>query len=557
MSNILTPVSLWKNFDDSLDTKAETINEKSFDGIKIEYLNLYGRDTGDGRVKIYAAFATNTTAPADDVVILLPDSSCTVDEQLMKYFVRCGYSVLMPDYRGKWKDTENYTVYPESVKYANLAECGRRKDFADDDASKTSWYEWVAVARYCLSFLKNREGTGKIGVVGIRDGGEIGWKLAATADITCLVTVCAAGWKTYTGYYKFGSQEPQFDDERYRFMAGIDSQAYAPFVRCPVLMLCSTNDERFDYDRAYDTFSRINEKYAGDSVITYSVHCNGCINVEGTKDMFLFLDKFVRERHVFLPKPAVITVMADEEQNLIARAEFDPQGIPEEVGMFMAEDCIDPTAREWVAVPLKKSEENTRDFYLNIYEKASSVFAFCYARYTNGFTVWSRMTVRKISGKFRNMKKKCRVLFSAKNDADSFSIADRSFALGGIFLTSDAVLPQVVEKGNGLKGAYSVCGLMTFRGNSPCYAPDDDSILKLDVFCDNPADVNFCMEDMDSGTKYRTSVHIAGGIWQNVLLESKNFKNDQGMHLAAFNKGKLRFTIMCGEQYAINNVMWL
>lgn len=556
MSTILTPVSLWKDFDDSLDTSAELLSEKSDGEIRTEYLNFYGRDTGAGRVKIFAAFSSNKNAPSDSAVILLPDSSATIDEVLLKFFVKRGYSVLMPDYRGKAEGAENFTVYPENVSYANLSECGRHKDFVDEDAFKTSWYEWVAVARYCYKYLLSRGFEGKIGVVGIRDGGEIAWKLAAGVSVSCLVTVCAAGWKTYSGFYKFGSQEPVLDDERYRYIAGIDSQAYAPFVRCPVLMLCSTNDERFDYDRAYDTFSRINEKYVGDSVISYSVHCNGCIDLDGTKDMFLFLDKFVKGRHVFLPKPAVITVMTDNEQNLIARAEFDPQGVPEEYGLYMAEDCIDPAAREWTPAPYKGGSGQTRDFYLNIYEKTAAVFAFCYARYTNGFTVWSRMAVRKVSGKFRNMRRKCRVLYTAKNGADSLSISDRSFALGGVFLTSDAVMPQVVEKPDGLKGAYSVCGLMTFRANSSCYAPEDDSILKLDIFCDNPAEVRFCIQDMTAGVNYYTHSRIAGGIWQSVLLESKDFKNEQGLHLQSF-KGKIKFTITCGEQYAVNNVMWL
>ena len=556
MSNILTPVSLWKNFDDTLPVQAEITGESTEDGIKTQYLSFYGRETGAGRVKIYAAFAQDTTAPADDAVILLPDSSGSVDGALMNFFVRRGYSVLMPDDRGKTEGAENYTVYPENVAYANYSERGRYRDFADEDALHTSWYEWVAVAKYCYNYLKERGGVNKIGVVGLRDGGEIGWKLATIADLACLVTVCAAGWMTYGGYHKFGGQEPQFDEERHRFIAGIDSQAYAPFVRCPVLMLCSTNDERFDYDRAYDTFSRINENYVGDSVISYSVHCNGCIDVEGTNDMFLFLDKFVRERQVFLPKPAVITIMADEEQNLIARAEFDQQGVPEEFGMFMAEDCIDSVMREWTPAPYKGGRGGTRDFYLNIYEKTAVVFAFCYARYTNGFTVWSRMAVRKVSGKFRNMRKKCRVIYTARGGADSLSIADRSFALGGIFLTSDAVLPQVVEKADGLKGAYSVCGLMTYRLNNPCYSPSDDAILKMDVFCDNPAEVVFTMRDMDGGEKFVAARQIAGGIWQSVLLESKDFKNGQGMHLASFNK-KLRFSIVCDEQYAVNNVMWL
>lgn len=555
MSNILTPLSLWKNFDDSLPTDAQTLSVKADGGVKTEYMNFYGRDTGAGRVKIYAAFMSDASAPSDDVVMLIPDSSGSIDEALMKFLVGHGYSVLMADYRGKW-ECENYTVYPENVSYANLITCGRHMDYVDEDAFKTSWYEWVAVERYAYKYLKERGGVGKIGVVGIRDGGEIAWKLAASVELACCVTVCAAGWKTYSGYCKFGSQEPVLDEERYRFIAGIDSQAYAPFVKCPMLMLCSTNDERFDYDRAYDTYSRINENFASESVISYSVHCNGCIDVQGTKDMFLFLDKFVRDRQVFLPKPAVITVIADEEQNLVARAEFDEHGVPEEYGMFMAEDCIDPVMREWTPAPYKKGEGHIRDFYLNIYEKTTVVFAFCYARYTNGFTVWSRMAVRKVSGKFKNMKKKCRVIYTAKSGVDSFSIADRSFALNGVFLTSDVVLPQVVEKADGLKGAYSVCGLLTYRLNNPCYAPEADSILKLDVICDNPADIIFGMQDIKTGEKFTFVQNVAGGIWQRVLLECKDFKNEQGMHLSSFNKN-LKFTIICGEQYAVNNVMWL
>lgn len=555
MSNILTPVSLWKDFDSSLELDAEVISRKTEGNTKIEYVRFGGRKTCSGRVKICAAFAGSSVQSSSEAVMLLPDSTSGIDEALMKFFVKSGYSVLMPDYRGAAEGSEYFTEYPEDVSYANAAECGRHRDFVDEDATETCWYEWVGVARYACKYLRER-GITKIGVVGIRDGGEIVWKLASCEELACAISVCAAGWKVYSGYSKFGATEPALDDERYRFLAGIDSQAYAPFVKCPVLMLCSTNDERFDYDRAYDTFSRINEKFVGQSVITYSVHCNGCIDDDGTKDMFLFLDKFVRGRQVFLPKPAVISVITDTEQNLVARAEFDGMGVPEEYGMYMAEDCIDSVMREWTPAPYKSGSGAFRDFYLNIYEKTSVVFAFCYAKYTNGFTVWSRMAVRKVSGKFKNMRKKCRVIYSSRNGADSLSIADRSFALGGIFMTSDAVLPQVVDKGNGLRGAYSVCGLMTYRHNTPCFAPDEDSILKLDIFCDNPAKVAFCMADVKSGEKFTVVLDVAGGIWQSVLLESKEFKNENGMHLANFCR-PLRFTITCGEQYAVNNIMWL
>ena len=40
MSNILTPVSLWKNFDDGLPTDAVILSEKSEGGYDTQYINF-------------------------------------------------------------------------------------------------------------------------------------------------------------------------------------------------------------------------------------------------------------------------------------------------------------------------------------------------------------------------------------------------------------------------------------------------------------------------------------------------------------------------------------
>ena len=81
---------------------------------------------------------------------------------------------------------------------------------------------------------------------------------------------------------------------------------------------------------------------------------------------------------------------------------------------------------------------------------------------------------------------------------------------------------------------------MTYRFNTQCFAPDEDSILKLDIFCDNAAAVQFTMSDMSSGQIYEATLNVAGGIWQNILLKSKDFLSDQGMHLQSFT-GRLRW----------------
>lgn len=558
MSSILTPVSLWKNFDDSLDTMPVTLGEKIENGIKYEYVTFSGRDTGRGRVSVYGIFASAEKNPSRNAILILPESAKALDEELLKMFVESGYSALIVDYCGKTDGAERYTVYSENIPYANLQTCGRFKDYVEESADKTSWYEWVAVGIYARKYLTKKLDTSNIGVVGIRDGGEIAWKLACAAQFSCVVTVCACGWKAYSGYGKFGSEEPELDEERYRFLAGIDSQSYAPYVRCPVLMLCSTNDPEFDYDRAYDTFSRINPDYADGSVISYSLDAYACIGVKNKTDMFMFLDKCVKQHQVFIPKPAEITIAADDEDNLVARASFDDQGIVDSYGMYMAEDSKNSTLRDWVSTPYKrKISNNEHEYYLNVYEKSAMVFALCYVKYSNGFTVWSKIAVKKLSGKFRNSQPRCKVLFSEKNGVDCFSIANKiGQAVGGIFLKDSGILPEIVERGNNLKGITSRCGLSTYRLNSPKYAPDKDAIIKFDVYPDCDTTLEITMRDVVANEVYGMIVSVIGGVWQSVILKDKDFKNVEGASVSDFTKNIL-FSITGKDPFVVNNLLWL
>lgn len=558
MSSIFTPLTLWNDFDDSPELNAEVSASKISDGIVFENVRMLGRETGQGRVNIFGVYAYSEEAPSGETVMIFPDSSDGIDEDIIKLFVGRGYSVLMIDYRGEWEGCENYTVYPENIEYANTVKCGRHKDFADETADKTSWYEWVAVGIFARKYIAERNGNENISVVGIRDGGEIAWKLAVAKKFSCIVSVCAAGWLAYSGVSKFKSDEHSLDSERYRFIAGIDSQAYAPYVKCPVLLLCSTNDPRLDYDRAYDTFSRINNEYLADSVIAYSVQCSSSISKNSTEDMFLFLDKFLKQRQVFIPQPVEVTVSVDAEQNLIAMAKFDNLGVVEKCGMYYAEDCIDPSIRDWTTcTQYEKISDTESKFYLNIFGDTSTLFVLCYAKYSNGFTIWSKMAIKKISGRFKNTRNKCRVLYTAKNGTAGFYIADpRSLALGGIFFTDNVMTPQIVTKAKGRSGIYSKRGLTTYRMNCPGFAPTNDNVLKIDVYCDETDEMTFTIQDFNDGETYKYSQSILGGVWQSLILESKMFKTVNGVPLSDFAHN-LRFCITCDGQYAVNNLMWL
>lgn len=557
VSSILTPISLWKNFDDNLPLLDSVTDISTHNGITFERVRFSGRDAGDGRVVISGMVAYAEDNAAEDGVLIIPDSRETIDEGLLELFAKNGYIALMVDIRGEWEGQSLHTVYPRSIEYANYAKAGRRLNYVDDSADKTAWYEWVAVGLYARKYLKTRFNCAKIGVVGIRDGGEVAWKLAYAGEFACAVPVCAGGWRSYSGCCKFGGEEPEFNEERHRFIAAVDSQAYAPYVGCPILMLCSTNDPAFDYDRAYDTFSRINPKFISDSVIAYSIKSNACIGMKSVKDMFMFLDKFVKERQVFISKPAELSVCVDENSNLVAHVDIDGAGEIEQVGVFMAEDCINPTMRDWMRARPVEKDEDCRDFFLDIYEKTTILFAICYVTYTNGFTVWSKITVKKLSGAFRNSCSKSRVMYSSRSGSDCFSLADYAdYSIAKTFFVSEDFFPRVVERGDGLKGIYSPCGLCTYRLNSPRFMPSPDSLLKFDIYAVQDCELEIVMTSVDKGVKYSLCIPLIGGMWQNVVAESILFKNSEGMALASFSEG-LMLTIKCTAEYAVNNVMWL
>ena len=558
MPTILTPVSLWSKFNSSLETQPEVVASVETNGIRFDRVYISGRATGNGRVKIAAVFASDIASPAAETVLILPDSKDTVDEELLTLFVKRGYSAMMIDYRGEWENCDFYTKYPEAVFYANTAKCGRHKDFVDDRADKTCWYEWVAAGIYARKYIAERTGSDKIAVLGIRDGGEVAWKLGVADKFSCIIPVCAAGWKAYSDISKYSQDEPSLNDERYRFIAGIDSQAYAPYVKCPVLMLCSTNDPDFDYDRAYDTLSRVNPEFADESVIAYSVKLNACIGVECIEDTFLFLLSHLKNRQVFTPKPAEVTLTTDEDENLVARVGFDGQGTVESCKTYLAEDLTSSDTREWFDCPFKRRiSENEQEFYLNVYEKTTAVLVLSEVKYANGFTVFSKMTAKKIGGTFRNMRCKSRVLYSIERGTDGFSLTDtKSRTVGGIFVTDPELMPRLVTKAKRVKGLYCACGLETYRQNHPQFAPQNGNALGIDLFCDKTEAVTITVTDLNSNEDYVAVVNVIGGVWQSFILESDDFKNAVNVSLPSFT-GETKIRINSPVQYAINNVMWL
>lgn len=560
-NKILTPTTLWSDFDDGLPLQESVLGERTEGKVRLRTVRFAGRAVGDARVDIFARYAEPSEGDKFPALLILPDADRTVDDAAVLRFASLGYAVLMPDYRGSWRGAEGCTVYPEAIAYANLRESERHFDHADETAKETSWYEWVAAARYCIRYLRAQPAVGKIGVIGIRAGGDIAWQLAATCDdLACVIPVCAGGWRAYRGVNKYGdAPELKMDDERYRFIAGIESQSYAPYVRCPVLMLCSTNDELFDADRAFDTFSRIAPNC--DKTFYFAARYNGHVGNTGLNDLDLFIGKYLKGREVFIPAPAEVAIEEDTDGELVARIRFDRNGEVKYCEVYMAEDMCESAMRDWVRCECKGGSAEEQVFRLNAVRGAKRVFAYAKTKYSCGFAVSSKIAVKKLDKDYANSVEPCRILYSSRNGRDSFTVArfDRGDIMADCFLENSRPPVDLVEGPFGICGVASEYGLKLFRINDPRYRPAENALIKFDIYAPQTTMVQISVRAEKNGKDivYQCNLYLAGcESWTDHVLSAKDFKTDGNRPLASLHGAKY-ISFYSEGAFCINNLLWL
>ncbi len=565
---ILSAISLWKKFQTKSPLDAEESAVEEEQGKEYSHVTYNGRRVEEGNVRIYARFGRPSDGRKRPAVLLLSDVGKTADTELMDYFIERGYAVLVPDYSGKMasdSDEVRRTVYPASIDYGNYERARGLYDMDGITAEETTWFEWTYVVLYSIEYLKSRWDIGNIGIVGIRTGGELAWHAMLSPDVKCGVPVNAAGWYSFSHIAKFGDNiAHNLSDDRHRYIAAVEAQSYAPYVKCPVLMLCALRDVGFDCDRAYDTYSRIGNKDG--NALAYAPEGGACIGANGLIDMDLFLEKNLKGREIYIPDTLNVKI-TEGAAGVEVAVECDKEGILEEAGIYYAEADIKTASayRDWHAVYKidGRSVKNGRFHHtVKPFGGAKAVFVYAYAKYINGFRVMSKITSKRLSAPNANAVKSRR-LFTG-NDTDCFDVAEhKEYSVADIFLEREAA-PKLVKGYGDIYGAYSVGGIKTYKISSPRYVPDENALLKFDVYSKTSQRLRVVVEVVDiekRSDKYLCTVAIkGGGKWKRIILRAADFKGEgSGKPLSNFLDGSALSFDCDGEEqeFAITNILWL
>ncbi len=559
---ILTPGAIWRDFEIKNVPSAQEISQKKSGGINYTELYIDGRAIADGAIKIYAKLARAKSTEKAPAILLLGDFTRSCDK-IQDDLAKKGYIVLAVDIEGARIEKEHFTIYPNSISHANYREVKDSLYKIKDDVKSTCWYEWTAVMRYALAYLKNVDGVTKVGGLGFGESCAVMWQVAGTDEnLDCACFALNAGWNGYRGTYKFGgAKEASFSDDMYKFIAGVDPQSYATHVNCPVLMLSATNSDVYDIDRAYDTISRISgECYRA---VHYSVGFCNSVSPKGYENVLIFFENTLKKKgKITLPKEMEIKCEVVDGA-LSVQVVPDKKEI-ESLSLYVSEQTVRPSLRAWRRIDEYKSlsKKGEYEFEYAPYPESGMVTLFAKARYKSGFSICSPVISKKFKAEEMNAGYKSNIIYSSRlsGNVATFVVDCNGCETYDQIFTSDSCSVKVKKGPMGIEGATRKCGLTTFKINSLVDKPREDAILMFDAHSkvDIELNVKLITNYFDDKQTYISTVKLFGGnIWNNVKLPLNKFKTAEGMPLKKFNDIQA-ISFECEEgEFILNNALWV
>ncbi len=560
-NTILTPTVIWKDFSISNNLDVQIIDTQKIANFTTSRLMIEGRKVKDGTVKIYAELSRNVKLSTCPAILLLEDFSINQNKTLVNDLLNKGFAVLTIDLAGAVDGKEFFTSYPESIGYANYERVKDKLYEVEFNAKATCWYEWCAVLRHALKYLKEQDWVTAVGGFAFSDVATVLWHLAGTdKTLDAAVFGLNSGWLGYKGLYKFsGEVEPQFSDQMYKFIAGIDAQSYAFHITCPTLLLSATNNNSFDVDRACDTLAKMPQEVF--SAVHYSINYIDRIDYDAYKNAILFFNKFLlNDEDLILPSELDVKadVVDGKIQIEVSTEEKNVVGL----NVYMAQEYANPELRGWHKINVKKDNEGKYSASYLPFAESGLFMAFATLKTKNGFMISSNIVGKRFNEDEINKTHKNNILYSSQkeNAHTIFFPANPSRENPSSVNVFDKGRVKEKKGPMGIEGVGSSAGLLSFIIGSKKYKPTDGAMFMIDVYAKQKATLTIKLITNYFGNKveYISNTDVLGGdVWHNVKIDMNKFKTIEGMPLKEYAKVQAIEIDVKDTEFLINNALWV
>lgn len=561
-SKILTPVTLWEEFS-LTGYKQNLINESTVNGTTIREVYLYRKCPSGADVRIYVKMAYAGAYEGKSTIFYIPDAGEEILDEHLLSIVELGYVAFSMDIsgdNGKTKEVNDelsyspFTAYPDSIKYAKWSEYRSNPCYIGKSAKETAYYQWSVNARYVLDYIRSQS-VGSIAVMAKGASVTTAFHLGATEKLSALVALYGCGWIIPLGN-KYGENvKVDYAPDELKFVAGLEAQSYSAYLKCPTLMCVTTNNPKYDIDRAYDTFTRIREDVY--SAIVYTVGLGNYLSNKAFRDVKLFLNKYLDKIAMHLPNE-IFTDAKIIDKKINVSVTYDGENA-DRVHIFASEGVIEPEYRCWKKIASFDPSDKTKkcEVEFSPVQENGIVFFYSEIAYKNGFTVSSPLVVKRFSKNEVKCVPQFNVVYSCKEKYKE-GIFEGINTNVKTSLYMKTVSEPVVEKVGafGINGVDASRGIYTFN----VLKPTQDAMFMIDVYSQLGAKVTIDLVVnalTDSEKVYSVTVDIEGGnLWHKLQFEMAKFKTKEGFSLKSYENVKA-IKIHGDNEFIVNNLMWI
>ncbi len=479
---LMTPQILWKDF----DTQApfdETLLRYTYDGErKIKEFYFNGLRVRDGIVRIFARYYHK----GDDKPTIVFFGEVNEELTIPK---TCDYNFLVADYSGLKKGKSRCTVYPYS-----LVDAQNDKAYDNLNPKESRWYAWASVAMYTVLYAQKCCGNGKVGIVGVGEGGSLVWKLSASVSATAGVTLFSTGY------------EPDIDDLNYR--ACLDNRSYAPLLKFPVMEIISSNERDGSIDFMSEIFAAIKRT---DCRLYINERSDHKLGEAGRRNAEQWLGYYLDGEGQI---PAMPTLKSYESGGKLYY-EITYAGNPGEISFLSSVGNIHGAVRNWSNAKLIKLEDKHLA-NIDVIDADAPVNAFVNVS-EYGYRVSSIVSTRVPSkmGIASRPAKRNRLVYDGDMGIDDWTL-----------MSSEK--PVMRDGPYGISGVYAPQALITFKLADIRFRGVEGGILQI-MFCtDKTQTIEFVITD----AKKRRFVNRVeanekqGWVTKNFVIEDFKLQNE-------------------------------
>ncbi len=238
---------LWKDFDPrALPLETEVARERTIERLTIRTVYYTSEVSSGHKVRVVAYYGFPSAKAKLPAVLHIHGGGQTATREYVEYWAERGYAALSINWGGypleRGPEEGNTGWGPINANQRDNTNTYR----VSPDPKVNSWYHWTIACRRGLTFLEQQPEVDakRIGIYGVSMGGRLTWLVAGLDErVKAAISIYGAVSMSEPIPGIAGSEQVRFSPpDREVWKASLETDVYAPRIRCPFLYLSAAND---------------------------------------------------------------------------------------------------------------------------------------------------------------------------------------------------------------------------------------------------------------------------------------------------------------------------